>query len=264
MKNNGSGVPVSQASGTPWYGIKRGLSTSTSNSALNACASLGEKYSLISNEQFQRIARDIEQTSSNWSGGNINYGYLRYGGAGSAYDDLLPASTNDTEGCAGYVNVSCTGTWHESKRTHTLSNGNVIWDLAGNAHEYVKESPSELNLQNYITNLGDCSAWGSPLCSLTLNWDGWSSPSLSPSALAYVQSLFGPTTISSTTGWHDTNFGGFFYDPDDYTHIAITRGGGSASEFYLMGIYQTDAYLDAMADDNPYGFVVGFRCVYTP
>ena len=64
------------------------------------------------------IARDIESVSSNWSGTVLNRG-----------NSNSSAAMNGTNPLSGI-----------NKRTHTLSNGQVIWDFAGNVWEWVDDT----------------------------------------------------------------------------------------------------------------------------
>lgn len=61
------------------------------NSMLQSCTG----YSLITNAQWQTIARNIEQVSANWSGGSVGAGSLNRGHSDSAPNNALAASTDD-------------------------------------------------------------------------------------------------------------------------------------------------------------------------
>ena len=47
----------------------------------------------------------------------------------------LAASSDDNDPCFGITGANCIG-WNSRKRTHSLSNGEVIWDLSGNLYEW--------------------------------------------------------------------------------------------------------------------------------
>jgi hypothetical protein len=49
---HGHGHPTSRAEGKPWNDVSR-------NQAIELCKSMGERYSLITNRQWQAIAREI-------------------------------------------------------------------------------------------------------------------------------------------------------------------------------------------------------------
>jgi len=135
----GSKVAVSVATGTPWNTITATDSRSACSN-LNAINGVTNKYDIISNAEWMTIARSIEATASNWVGG-VNTGYISRG-----HSDNSPASACD--GTVVNVQTNCTTlstTTPNQKRTHTLENGEVIWDFAGNVWEWtdwVRETPN--------------------------------------------------------------------------------------------------------------------------
>lgn len=157
-------VPVSRPDGTPWTGL-------TQVEAKKACESLGDRYSLITNDEWMTIAHNIESVERNWSDyqthesgrsdARLNLGNVcRYGnrgtgarigiGQGMTYfgEGVIEATNDDTQGCYGYksYNAGMFGDvskpeldkngWNEYRRTHYLSNGEVIWDFSGNVWEW--------------------------------------------------------------------------------------------------------------------------------
>ncbi|HQB50829.1 MAG TPA: prepilin-type N-terminal cleavage/methylation domain-containing protein, partial [bacterium] len=109
-KDDGSGNPVSKADGTPWVNI-------TQLNAKAKCEAIGAH--LITENEWLSIVRNLELQASNWTGGSIGSGQIPRGNS-----DSSAAMDGSTE---------LTGV---NKRTHTLSNGEVIWDLAGNVWEW--------------------------------------------------------------------------------------------------------------------------------
>ena len=106
---NSSYEPESRSSGTPWVNI-------TQTNAKLECESIGAH--LITEDEWLSIVRNLELQASNWTGGVIGSGQIPRGNSsGSAALD----GTNELTGV--------------NKRTHTLSNGEVIWDLAGNVYD---------------------------------------------------------------------------------------------------------------------------------
>lgn len=85
MKNDGYGMPTSVATGSPWVTIAR-------QRAYQACTNLGGKYGLISNSQWQTIARNITLTASNWSTGTVYTGELNRGHSDNTPSILLQLS----------------------------------------------------------------------------------------------------------------------------------------------------------------------------
>lgn len=232
---NVSGVATSQAAGAPWVNVLRGTSNTQSGSAWKACASLGTGYDLISNIQWQAVARNIETVASNWSLGDssgthaINRGHSDDSGSAS----YLAAST-DNDPCYGTGNTHCTDSSHADftqKRTHTLVSGEIIWDLAGNVWEWVQDTFSTVQGgYEYVSQLT------SPTYDL-LNWG---------TAGNYVA-----TKNSGEYGGFGKGFLG--------SSGSVMRGG-----YWFNG---TDAGIFASYLGNPLtwsGNSVGFRCTVTP
>ena len=127
---NNSGVPASTATGSPWVSISQ-------QDAKTECASLGKGYHLITNDEWMTIATNVAAQDSNWSGGSVGSGEMARGHSDNSPASACAADANDAN---AYVEGSCTGSstgTFNQRRTHTLSNGEVIWDLAGNVHEWI-------------------------------------------------------------------------------------------------------------------------------
>ena len=125
---NVGGVATSQASSSPWAYI-------TQYDATMKCRSLGDGFNLISNDQWMTVATNIANQASNWEDGSVGSGALNRGHSdGTPYSSL--AASTDSDACSG-TGQSCSDiSWDSQKRTHTLSNGEVIWDMAGNLTEW--------------------------------------------------------------------------------------------------------------------------------
>lgn len=111
------------------------------------CAKLGKGYKLISNNQWQTIARNIEQVAENWSDGIVGSGALNRGHTDGDPNEALEASSADNDACFGTGQTCTAATWDSQKRTHRLSNGEVIWDLSGNVREWIYDDLADLNLE---------------------------------------------------------------------------------------------------------------------
>jgi formylglycine-generating enzyme required for sulfatase activity len=120
---NVSGIATSQAANTPWMGI-------VLSAAVTACSNLGANYHLITNNEWMTIARNLEQVSSNWTGGTVGNGAV-YSGHNDSSAVELAASSDDNDGYYGTGNVAPSN----QRRTLTLTNDEVIWDFAGNLME---------------------------------------------------------------------------------------------------------------------------------
>ena len=121
---NVGGTATSQAAGVPWVSISQVSATSTAESACSGCR-------LISEAEWMTIAANVLSVASNWNGGVVGSSYIFRGHSDNAPANLLDATSNDNDGYFGTGNVN-----GSQRRTLTLTNGEVIWDFAGNAYEW--------------------------------------------------------------------------------------------------------------------------------
>ena len=228
MKNVG-GVATSKAEGAPWVNITR-------DEARAKCATLGTGYSLITNAQWQTIARNIEQVAANWSGRAVGSGALNRGHSDSSPNSSLPASTDDDQACHQTGQTCSSTTWHSQKRTHVLLNGEVIWDFSGNVAEWIYENASDLALSFNLR--------------LYAGWFEY------PQLTAEDRNLFGP----SNSSWNSTQGIGLLYSAGT-ANGAILRGGGyTTTQEGSTGIYYANLNYSPLTVHQYFGF----RCVFNP
>jgi formylglycine-generating enzyme required for sulfatase activity len=160
-KNNGPGAGcvaanrkqiVSTASGFPITYIPE--SDNTRNNVKSYAAALG--WHLMTNDEWMTIARNVEQVQDNWCDSNgTNCGsapgtkgkILANGHSDNSNETSAGGSGFDSALIAGHDDQACFGTTTDGsnacggkgsqKRTLTLSNGQVIWDFAGNVWQWV-------------------------------------------------------------------------------------------------------------------------------
>ncbi len=143
---------VSTPSGAPIAYIPE--SDALPDNAKNYCSRLG--WHLVTNAEWMTIARDVERVYSNWCNtngtgcgafpgtsekvlANGHYDNQNEPGAGGSASDSALVAGRDNQPCYGTTtdgSNTCGGK-SSQKRTLTLSNGSVIWDLAGNVWEWV-------------------------------------------------------------------------------------------------------------------------------
>lgn len=240
-KNSG-GTAISQASGVPDSNIL--LST-----AVSRCSNNGSKYDLISNSEWMSIARNIESVGSNWSGGAVKSGFISMGHYNSSSTDLCDGSYEYSDWSPSCVSAS--GDF-EYKRTHTLNTGEVIWDMGGNALEFIKSNMS-LPLSG-STGVSDEFFSNEPA---NFNNAGWSTDD---GVSGTIKSIFGPTStdLSGCTGWGSYHCG-MGRAGVNWIGEIIVRGGGVRSGGG-GGIFSVFTYHNSPDTDIDFGY----RCVYHP
>jgi|GEM_PF-2017750 len=237
---------ASTATGTPWISI-------TQASAIDACKVNGPEYDLISNAEWQSIARNIEYVAKNWSSGIRGNGSMNRGHSDSTPNSALPASV-DSDPCYLTGQICSPSQWNSQRRTHTLSTGDVIWDMSGNVWEWVK--------YNYETNFGTSR--------VIIQVTDTSNPAVG--------------TIGQVTGTAKTHFGTQGDYSSTYNSDALGVGQGifnpiidSQGNIYggiIRGAYHSTAVTSANyagvfsvrldVIPNYAGNTLGFRCVYHP
>ncbi len=264
MKNS-DGKAVSQAAGTPWSIINR-------NDAIEKCQALGSQYDLITNDEWQAVARDAILVGQNWSDGDssadVSSHTLPLGHSDGSPNKALAASANDDQPCLG-TNTSgeCVGDFDLQARTHTLSNGEVIWDLAGNLSEWVKDDNNIIyGPNNYISLVVRTNPDPSRAYTIRgrLSIDGVSGRKRN------AHDQFGPAADYSSC----TNFGGglgfgnLTYDPND-TDLpqggAVVRGGNWSDSNGGIAIKQSGIFTTKLDfTTNLPSTQIGFRCSCHP
>ena len=213
---------------------------------------------MISNDEWQNIARDIEMQPQNWSSGNIGVGHLNRGHSDSDPNNPLAASTDDNEDCVGTNNEvgggndSCGG--HSSqRRTHVLSNGEVIWDFSGNVVEFMLDTNSSGD--NYDGGFSYISQVTSVSHSTAYSLAGGTT-----TTARIAKDQFGPSGDYSSL--NSGEFGGL-----GRTNLSIpgsgvsvlTRGGN-----YGSGVDAGPFTISIQFNDSQIGTSFGYRCVLHP
>jgi prepilin-type N-terminal cleavage/methylation domain-containing protein len=176
-------TPISQASGTPWVNISQ--TTAIANSP-NVAGCTG--CHLITEAEYMTIAQNVLSVPSNWSGGTVGSGYIPRGNSNSS------AAMDGTTDLTGV-----------NKRTLTLTNGQVIWDLAGNVWEWTTGQTNGTTAQQPgISGSG----W---------NWHEWTSITAN-SSLA-INPFPSGTGLSGSSTWNSTQGIGQIYSNSDDTGL---------------------------------------------
>jgi len=129
---NVSGVATSQPTGAPWANISQTSAVTAANAACSGCH-------LLSDAEWMTIAANVLSVPSNWSGGSVGSGYIYQGHVNVNPTNALSATADDNDGLYG-ITGGTGGAGLNNRRTLTLSNGEVIWDLSGNVSEWTSDT----------------------------------------------------------------------------------------------------------------------------
>jgi prepilin-type N-terminal cleavage/methylation domain-containing protein len=198
-------TPISQAAGLPWVNISQ--ATAIANSS-NVAGCTG--CHLLTEPEYMTISQNVLGVASNWYGGVVGTNYIYSGHNDNAPANALAASSDDADGYYGTGNSAASGP--NQKRTLTLSNGEVIWDLAGNVYEWTNATIAG-NTQPGLSG------------EVAYAWKQWNNGSLLMNALTY-NSQPASTGIAGITGWSSAQGIGQLYSNYGETGTrAFLRGG---------------------------------------
>lgn len=240
-------VPVSWPGRMPFMDLTR-------VDAILACRSLNSSgarsnYHLITNDQWQIVAKEILQIPDNWVSGysSIKSGYV-YGAIGAP---VLATRFQDSEGCVDDgILESCSSLSPQRERTLKLASGEVLWDFSGNAWEWVADDSLSL-FPKLNTDIDPVSI----LDTFSFNPEF---QKYSPLKSFYIGSTFydfeavtpPPAGIGLIYGSHNE------YSPT--AHRGILRG-GQRTDGQGGGIFSVNMHVDINTKNH-----AGFRCVYNP
>ncbi|MCM2350546.1 MAG: putative Ig domain-containing protein [Bacteriovoracaceae bacterium] len=241
---NVGGKAVSQPASTPWLNI-------TIENAQTACGNLGwedqNHFDLISNQEWMAIARNIESVNANWLFNTVPEKVMLYTGNsnGNAMSGTKQVSNiNDPYTDTGDSALDPIGGGREQGRTFELSNGSTVWDMAGNAWEWVDWDKAALGLQT------------PPVCA---------NPDNAEEILSVLDGS--GNVISDCLGWNKSDFmptdptltkaDGVGVFQGDFNGVQMNRGGDPEEG---GGIYTIGRENDLAIEDP----LVGFRCVFRP
>ena len=202
--------------------------------AATRCATIGAH--LITNKEWQTIAWDAENVASNWAGGAVggtgsNAMYSGHNDSSPYY--ALPASSDDTNGYYLTGNVASSS----QRRTLTLSNGQIIWDMAGNIWQWTNDTI--LGTQKPVGSGG------------TGAWSEWTTVG-SYDGTILTQQTAGPSNAT----WYSSHGIGQYYEGGN---------GGSTYGFVRGGLWADgsgDGVESLSLGDTPGNTpdIIGFRC----
>ena len=204
-------TPTTSANGRRVASVASGYPIANIDQATAAQYCTDAGATLISNAEAMTIARNIEGQAVNWYNPNppadtsnniVGSGGLWRGHSDNNPPNALVASMDDNAGYTG-TNNSISNGWQE-KRTHTLSNGEVIWDLSGNLWEWTTDTVRMMD-QPYSNNQ---TSWAGVEFDLiinngTLNYDYYRPSNLIWNSSNNMGQLIshGPNSSTQVFGW---------------------------------------------------------------
>ena len=201
-----STTPISASGIQQWVNVSKATAVAD---APNVVGCVG--CHMITDAEWLTITQNVLTVASNWSGGSVGSGYVYSGHNDSAPSSVLIPDPSDSNGYAGETNQG-----GNQRRTLTLTNSQVIWDLAGNAWEWISDSMSGGQQPGYFGE----SAYA---------WKEWNDSSLLRNGLPSYD-MPGSNGILGSSGWSSTQ--GIGKLNSDY--------GETVTHTYLRG----DAYYD--------------------
>ena len=223
---NVSGVATSQASGTPWVSISQTTAIATASAACSGCH-------LMTEAEWMTLAANVLSVPSNWSTGTVGSGYIYSGHNDNSPSNSLAASTDDADGYNGTGNSS-----GNQRRTLTLTNGEVIWDMAGNVSEWTSASIAA----NAQPGLSGESAYATKQ---------WNNASLLMNGLPYSSQ---PAAAGAGSWSSSQGIGAVYSNYGEQTTHALQRSGYWGAG---VGAGVLALYLDRLASYSSGG--IGFR-----
>lgn len=196
---NVGGMAVSQAAGTPWVSINQ-------TDAITAAAAACSGCHLITEAEWMTVATDLYNVASNWTGGAVGSGSLYLGNNDGVPGTPLDASADDTNGYYGTGNAAGS----DQRRTFYLSNGNVIWDLTGNAYDWTQGTIAA----GQQPGLSSDSAY---------SWKSWNNSFLNMYGLPATSQ---PNAMNaSAISWSSKGLGSLYSNHADTSTRGFLRGG---------------------------------------
>jgi len=227
---------VSVSSGNPLVNVDQNTASSYATNT-NGCTGC----KLITEAEWLTIAQNVLSNPINWSGNAVGSGYIYSGHNDNSSGNSLPAS-DDSNGYSGTGNTAGqTATTYgmqgnSQKRTLTLTNGETIWDMAGNVWEWTAGTKTGGQ------PTGTPGAWR--------EWTAVSGGTISPSPYPST------TGLSGASAWNSSNGIGMIYsDSADATLRGFRRGGMWDLASYA-GVLSLDLSLPIAASNTGLGFRV--------
>jgi hypothetical protein len=254
MRNDGSGNPISSATGEPWRNVSQ-------ISAYSECPTIGTGYHLATAAEWQTAALNSSTVGVNWTGGSPGAGALVRGhsdGSPGVVCDSVQEYVSTSVASGNCPSAEPTPTTSQ-RRTHYLTNGEVLWDMSGNLNEWV-----DWDNNKGIVHSGKAGATSSGKSKHDVNDE---TVYTALTGLDVYQALFRPADPS----WNHANhrIGAICPSPDDGAQHpqqdlnddrAVARGDNYGGNGGWAGLFS--AWLQT--NRTTPNFWIGFRCAWSP
>jgi formylglycine-generating enzyme required for sulfatase activity len=206
---------VSTAAGYPVAKISQTTSITAASSYIANCDT---GCHLMTEAEWMTIAQNVLSVAANWSGGSVGSGYIY-----SGHNDNDPANAieADPNGADDYYNTGNSSPSNQ-RRKLTLTNNEVIWDLAGNVYEWTQGTIAS----GRQPGLSGESAYA---------WKEWNDSSLLMNGLS-ASSQPSSIGISGVSGWSSTQGIGQLYSNYGETAAHAVRHGGTWNSNSYSGV----------------------------
>jgi hypothetical protein len=228
----------------PWTNISQ-------TDAITAAQTANVGAHLITENEWMTVAHNILAQPANWCDADGSNCGNAPGTAGkvlaSGHNDNAPsmpleASATDSQACFGTVtagtDTACGSDPSTQKRTLTLSNGAVLWDLVGNVAHWTTGTETQGNLPSYTGS-------GGPFEYNTDTGSGFDVPD-NYGTLAYTNPAIHNPAAASWGVAQGLGFLGSVFSSGSPSVIAFYRGGtwdgGSYSGAFTLGLVYTPSY----------------------
>lgn len=224
------GKAASFAESKPWVNVSQIVAMDLSRYACSKCH-------LITESEWMTIAYNLLSNSENWSTRKVGVGYIYSGHNDNNPISPIAASSDDNDGYFGTDNAIKSN----QKRTLKLSNGEVIWDFAGNAAEWTDGQttggqPGAVENENVYS------------------WKDWSQLGFE----GYLPIKPFPSYNNMTVNWNYEQGLGRLYSNSGDGMLKTFYRGGSYQDGDNAGIFS----LNMSGDTTTANPLVGFRVVY--
>jgi len=231
-----STTPISTAAGLPWVNISQTTAITNSQNVKKGDGSTCTSCHLITEAEWMTIAQNVFRVASNWSSGIVGTGYIYSGHNDNVPANALEASTDDTLGYANTGNAS-----GNQRRTLTLTNGEVIWDVSGNVYDWTAGTVQAPVVQPGITGAGYA-------------WREWTA--ITNAGTLLINPSPTATGLSGANNWNSGYGVGLIYSSSDEVGLRGFLRGGAWSYGGAAGVLALNLSYGPGATSTGIGFRV--------